>query len=257
MPSVVGRGRRASLRPVPPPLNAENVALFLDIDGTLLELAATPEGVNVDAAVAALVPALARRLSGALALITGRALADVDRLFPGAALPVAGLHGLVRRAADGTIHETLTPPEVSQLRDKLASIVARHDGLFLEDKGSTLALHYRQAPRLASHVHRVMRACAVAAGASWRLQAGKGMVEIGPRGRDKGTAISEYMVEPPFIGRIPVFVGDDRTDEHGFAAVAAMGGWSVKVGRGPTLAPYRLRDVAAVRTWLGASLASS
>jgi trehalose 6-phosphate phosphatase len=254
-PRLTGRGRRGSLRLAPPRLVAAKVAVFLDIDGTLLELAATPDGVLVDADVATLMPALSRRLSGALALITGRTLAGADRLFPGLALPVAGLHGLVRRSADGSVHAQPAPPGMTGLRGELASFAARHGGLLLEDKGSTLALHYRQAPRLASHVYRTMRARVASAGAAWRLQPGKAMVEIGPRGRDKGTAIREYMTEPPFRGRVPVFVGDDATDEHGFAAVVAMGGWGVKVGRGPTLANYRLRDVTAVREWLGAVLA--
>ena len=126
----------------------------------------------------------------------------------------------------------------------------------LEDKGTTLALHYRRVPHLASHVHRMVRAHVAEAGdASWRLQPGKAMVEIGPTGRDKGTAIQEYMAEPPFRGRMPVFVGDDRSDEQGFAAVEDLGGVAIKVGPGRTLARYRLRDVAAVCRWLGAAVA--
>ncbi len=249
-------GTRASARPAPPRLGAHRCAVFLDIDGTLLDLAATPDDVRVDADVARLLPALAEALAGALALITGRTLADADRLFPGLAVPVAGQHGLVRRAADGTIHTHPAPPALAQLRAELAGFALRHGGLLLEDKGTTLALHYRLAPRLASHVHRIVRAHVAEAGeASFRLQPGKAMVEVGPSGRDKGTAIREYMAEAPFQGRMPVFVGDDRSDEHGFSAVRDMGGWGVKVGAGPTLARYRLRDVAAVRRWLGDALA--
>ena len=251
------RAARVPLRPDPPPLDAAHSALFLDIDGTLLELATTPNGVRVDADVADLLPPLARALEGALALITGRTLADADRLLPGLAVPVAGLHGLVRRAADGMIHAHPAPPELAGLRADLTNFAARHGGLLLEDKGTTLALHYRLAPRLASHVHRIVRSHVAEAGdALWKLQPGKAMVEVGPTGRDKGTAIAEYMTEVPFQGRLPVFVGDDRSDEHGFAAVDGLGGWGVKVGPGPTLARYRLRDVAAVRRWLGAALAS-
>ena len=134
-------------------------ALFLDIDGTLLDLAATPDSVTVDLAIAALLPALSYRLGGATALITGRTIADADKLFPGIELPVAGQHGLERRGADGVLHtHGEGPPGYGWLRGELAHLVERHDGLWLEDKGATLALHYRQAPGLASYVHRTVRA---------------------------------------------------------------------------------------------------
>jgi trehalose 6-phosphate phosphatase len=253
-PSHSLRVPRAAPRHAPPPLLASGSAVFLDIDGTLLELASTPDSVRVDSDVTALLPALARRLGGALALITGRTLDDADRLFPGLVLPAAGQHGLVRRAANGAVHSHSPPSDLAALRGDLARFAGRHAGLLFEDKGTTLALHYRLAPRLASHVHRVVRArVATAGGSSFRLQPGKSMVDIGPKGRTKGTAIQEYMNEAPFAGRTPVFVGDDRSDEHGFAAVRVMGGWGVKVGPGPTVASYRLRDVAAVRRWLGAA----
>jgi len=250
------RGARPRRGYGPPPLVPAASAVFLDIDGTLLELAATPNGVRVDLAVTHLLPALAEALAGALALITGRTLADADRLFPGLSLPVAGQHGLVRRSADGKIVAYPAPPELTALRAELTSFAARHSGLVLEDKGTTLALHYRLAPRLASHVHRMVRAHVAEAGdASWQLQPGKAMVDIVPYGRDKGTAIQEYMAELPFRGRMPVFVGDDHSDEHGFTAVMDMGGQAIKVGPGRTLARYRLRDVTAVCRWLGAALA--
>jgi trehalose 6-phosphate phosphatase len=212
--------------------------------------------VRVDPAVTALLAALARRLDGAIALISGRAIADVDRLFPGLHLPIAGQHGLERRRADGSIHRHRHAlPGIGRLRRELARFAARHQGLLLEDKGATLALHYRLAPGLASHVHRTLRTHLPAAGApgsGWRLQPGKGVLEIKPDGRDKGTAVREYLRERPFAGRVPVFVGDDRTDEFGFAAAAAAGGLGVKVGRGPTQARHRLRNVTAVRRWLAA-----
>ena len=240
----------------PPPVLDEGCALFLDIDGTLLELAPTPNRVRVDAGIAALLPALAQRLDGAVALITGRSMADADSLFRGLSLPIAGQHGLERRAADGSLHRHLPSfAGLARLRRDLTKFVAQHDGLMLEDKGTTLALHYRQAPRLASHVHRTLRshlAAALATEAGWRLQPGKGVLEVKPDGRDKGTVILEYMEEPPFADRLPVFVGDDKTDEYGFIAVTVAGGWAVKVGRGPTNANYRLPNVAAVRRWLSA-----
>ena len=249
---------RSSPKPAPPPLSRAH-ALFLDVDGTLLEFAADPAGVRVDADLADMLPALARKLGGAIALITGRCIVDVDSLFPGFQLPVAGQHGCERRSADGTLH-THAPSAHGRMRmrDALAVFAARHHGLTVEDKGHTFALHYRQAPRLAAHVHRTLRAQIADAsmGGGWRLQPGKSILEVKPEGRDKGTAILDYMREPPFRGRSPAFIGDDATDEYGFAAVAQLGGIAVKVGKGRTSAPYRLRDVAAVRRWLRAALAS-
>jgi len=171
-------------------------------------------------------------------------------------LPIAGQHGLERRAANGSLHRHLpTLFGLQRLRRDLGKFVARHDGLMLEDKGATLAVHYRQAPRLASHVHRTLRshlAAALANETGWKLQPGKGVLEVKPDGRDKGTVILEYMEEAPFASRLPVFVGDDKTDEYGFVAVTIAGGWAVKVGRGTTSANYRLPNVAAVRKWLSA-----
>ena len=245
---------RAPRRGRPPALNT-HCALFLDIDGTLLDLASTPDRVRVDTHITELLPELAEQLCGAVALITGRALADADRLFPGLRLPVAGQHGLERRAADGSIHlHEASMRGLERLRRELARFATRHPGLLLEDKGATLALHYRRAPSLAGHVHRTLRTMlrTTAVSAEWRLQPGKRILEIKPDGRDKGTAILEYMAEPPFAGRVPVFVGDDLTDEYGFVAATHLGGWAVKVGRGPTRALFRLPNVAAVRNWLGA-----
>ena len=252
-------GTRAPRHGPPPTLNAR-CALFLDIDGTLLDLASTPDRVRVDANIRALLPALAKRLGGAVALITGRAIADADRLFRGLTLPVAGQHGLERRAADGSIHlHEASMRGVERLRRELWRFTTRHPGLLLEDKGATLALHYRRAPELAAHVHRTLRTMLreTAVSAQWRLQPGKRILEIKPDGRDKGTAMLEYMAEPPFAGRLPVFVGDDLTDEYGFVAATHLGGWAVKVGRGATRARFRLRDVAAVRAWLAAVEAAS
>ena len=191
----------------PPPLS-QDCALFLDLDGTLLDLASTPERVRVGPDIAALLPALAGALDGAIALITGRAIVDVDRLFPAMTLPVAGQHGCERRAADGTRHvHAPANTGIESLRDGMDRLAARYPGLLLEDKGSTLAVHYRRAPRLAGYVHRAVRArlkMAIAAGATLQLQTGKGVVEIKPDGRDKGTAILDFMAEPPFAGRTPV-----------------------------------------------------
>jgi trehalose 6-phosphate phosphatase len=253
--ATAGRAAARAPRRGRPPALTVQCALFLDIDGTLLDLASTPDRVRVDAHIRALLPALAKRLGGAVALITGRAIADADRLFRGLTLPVAGQHGLERRAADGSIHlHEASMRGLERLRRELWRFTTRHPGLLLEDKGATLALHYRRAPELAAHVHRTLRTMLreTAVSAQWRLQPGKRILEIKPDGRDKGTAMLEYMAESPFAGRLPVFVGDDLTDEYGFVAATHLGGWAVKVGRGATRARFRLRDVAAVREWLAA-----
>jgi trehalose 6-phosphate phosphatase len=248
------RAVRAPARRGTPPDLLLDCALFLDIDGTLLDLAPTPEHVRVDDDIARLLPALGKLLGGAVALITGRTIQDADALFPGLGFPVAGQHGLERRSADGVLHSHGEgPPGYHWLCTELDELCERHEGLALEPKGGTLALHYRQAPGLASYVHRTIRSAVStlrAAGAEWSVQPGKSVIEIKPAGRDKGAAILDYMSEPPFAGRLPVFVGDDRTDEFGFTAIAVLGGWAVKVGPGKTRANYRLRDVTAVRRWL-------
>lgn len=239
-----------------PPLLARDCALFLDIDGTLMEFAPDPSGVGSDPHLSAMLSELARRLSGALALVTGRGLADVDRIFTDASLPVAALHGAARRTAAGAVHSHAAPAhDDPRLREALAALAQRHRGLLFEDKGVAYALHYRGAPSLASFAHRTLRRHASRpGGARWIVQRGKGIVELRPHGHDKGSAIAAYMAEAPFAGRRPVFVGDDMTDEPGFATVETLGGYGVKVGRGSTRAAFRLAGVAAVRDWLARSV---
>ncbi|HXU52634.1 MAG TPA: trehalose-phosphatase [Casimicrobiaceae bacterium] len=241
----------------PPPPLAVTHALFLDIDGTLVDIAPTPDRVRLHPGLASLLPAVATLLDGAVALVTGRSIRDTDRLFGELVLPVAGQHGCERRDGTGTLHlHAANTATLARLRRLIAEFAARHEGLRLEDKGTTLALHYRAAPHLASHVHQVLRAQFNAAPMEgFRLQPGKRLLEVRPEGRDKGTAIRDFMSEPPFHGRVPVFIGDDRTDEHGFAVVRSLGGLAIKVGPGSTIANHRLHDVAAVRRWLDDAVA--
>ncbi len=248
---------RRTARRTPPPLPGGGYAVFLDIDGTLLDLAPTPDAVRVDPALASLLPRVRRALGSALALITGRSITDVDRLFPGLRMAVAGQHGCERRDAYGTLHlHARGSATLQTLRSLFTEFARTHDGLLLEDKGATLALHYRKAPQLAAHVHKTLRETVEASGTkTYQLQPGKRILELRPGNRDKGTAIRDFMAERPFKGRCPVFIGDDRADEHGFALINAIGGWSVKVGPGGTCARYRLPDVIAVRAWLAALIA--
>lgn len=239
-----------------PPLLTARCALFLDLDGTVFELAPSPDRVRPDPSVDALLPALARLLGGAVALITGRAIADADRLLPGRELPIAGQHGFERRGADGAMHRHVVPTEpLDRMRHAIGPFAARHPGLLLEDKGLTLALHYRLAPQLAPQVHRLLAAQVAGTRGEWTLQKGDHVLEIKPAGRDKGSAILDFMAEAPFRGRVPIVAGDDLTDEYGFAEAKAHGGWAVKVGPGPTCADFHLPGVAAVRQWLAASVA--
>jgi trehalose 6-phosphate phosphatase len=237
---------RASL---PPP--AADWAFFLDIDGTLLEHADTPDAVRVDGAMRALLSDLQAGAGGALALISGRAVADVDRLFAPLLLPAAGQHGAERRDGAGRVHRHDFPAApVRRAAERLAAFAAAHPGLLLEDKGRSLALHYRRAPQLEQRASALVDQVVAELGEGFELQRGKMVLEIRPGGRDKGSAIEEFMAEPPFRGRTPVFIGDDLTDEFGFGVVNAMGGVSVKVGEGPSQARWRIADAAAVRAWL-------
>jgi trehalose 6-phosphate phosphatase len=226
-------------------------AYFFDIDGTLVDIADSPNGARLDAGLKQLIERLYQSAGGAVALISGRAIADIDRLVPGIALPVAGQHGIERRDAAGRISRHAFPAqELDWVRRDLAAAVAPHRGLVLEDKGLSLALHYRRAPRLGGFAHRLARSLVGQMGTQYCIQAGKRVVEMKPAGKDKGVAVQEFMEEAPFRGRTPVFVGDDITDEYGFATVNGLRGHSIKVGPGRTAARWRLRDVAAVRAWL-------
>ncbi len=237
-----------------PPAAQSDWAYFLDVDGTLIELAATPDAIRVDAELPALLGALHQTCAGAVALISGRALSDIDLRIGLPALPKAGQHGLERRDAVGRLWLHATPPQAKQtIRAALAPVLERHTGLFLEDKGLTLALHYRQAPELASDLIQLVGRLVAQAGEGLVVQEGKYVVEVKPTGVDKGTAIAEYLAEPPFLGRRPVFIGDDKSDEHGFAVVNERHGISIGVGPGVLGARYRLPDVAAVRSWLNAA----
>lgn len=231
-------------------------AYFVDLDGTLLEIAPRPDDVRADAQLRATIATLTQRAGGAVAIITGRPVVEVDDLFPSLRLPVAGQHGLERRGPDGEVWRCALPlPALAIARSRLRELVLRHPGLLLEDKGLSLALHYRLAPALASYAHRAMRQVARDVGPEFCVQRGKRVVELKLAGRDKGTAIRAFLAEPPFRGRCPVFIGDDMTDEYGFAVVNELGGVSVKVGPGRTAATWRMRDVGAVRRWLRLAVA--
>jgi trehalose 6-phosphate phosphatase len=230
-------------------------AYFLDVDGTLIHIADTPQDIVVDAALLELIANLHSASGAAVALVSGRTISDLQSRIGMSKLPLAGLHGLERRDSAGHLWIHAAPPALKcAIKDTLASLLTRHPGLLLEDKGLTLAMHYRQVPALAAHVHQIMRQLVHTLGPDLELQRGKCVVEIKPAGIDKGTAVAEYLNEPPFQGRRPVFIGDDLNDEHGFAEVNRLDGISIKVGRGRSCARFRLPDVAAVHQWLSQAM---
>lgn len=233
-----------------PPFAAD-WAFFLDIDGTLLEHADRPDAVKVDVAMRRLLADLNEGAAGALALISGRSVADIDGLFAPLVLPAAGQHGAERRDASGGMHRhAFDAAPVRRAAERLRAYAAAHPGLVFEDKGQNLALHFRLAPQLEGDASALMEEAVSGLGDAFELQRGKMVLEIRPGGRDKGSAIAEFMAEPPFRGRTPVFIGDDLTDEFGFGVVNDLGGISVKVGEGPSRARWRIADAAAVRAWL-------
>jgi trehalose 6-phosphate phosphatase len=244
--------------PPPLPRPGDRWAVFLDVDGTLVAIAQTPEAVRVEPALLPLLERLRQASGGAVALVSGRGLASIDALFRPLVLPAAGLHGWERRRADGTLAPLAEPREIlAPLRTRLAAFAATRSGLLLEDKGGSLALHYRRAPHYGASVSRHARELA-AAEPRLRLIEGRKVVELVPRGSDKGDAIAEFLAEPPFAGRVPVYAGDDTTDEDGFIAVNRLGGISIKVanpegrGRPGTAARYRLSSIAKLHGWLAA-----
>ena len=234
-----------------PPALTGRSALFLDYDGTLVGLAPTPAEAVADAELRALLAGLRTRLDGAVAIVTGRPVADIDHFLAPLRLTVSGLHGLVRRREDGTTSEAEVPADLlPPVRAAFAEFVAAHSGTLMEDKRLSLALHYRQAPHLEASAIGLAEALAGASDGRLRLQRGKMVVELLPRGSDKGDAIRALLGETGFTARLPVFVGDDVTDEAGFRSVNALDGISVRIGDGPSDARYRLPDVAALRVWL-------
>jgi trehalose 6-phosphate phosphatase len=228
------------------------VALFLDVDGTLLHIADTPDAVTIGRDTVALLRRCHAATGGALALITGRRIADVDRLFAPLALPVAGQHGLERRDAAGGLHRYAdTSAELAALRPALDEFAAARPGVLVEDKGLSIAVHYRLAPDTERDLATLAERLVARPASALVIQPGKMVLELRPAVRDKGTAIAEFMAEPPFRGRTPVFLGDDTTDEFGFGVVNGLGGLTVKVGAGPSEARLRLAGVDAARAALG------
>ncbi|GGE25133.1 trehalose 6-phosphate phosphatase [Aureimonas endophytica] len=236
----------------PPPLDPDRHALFLDFDGTLVGFADDPASVALDPAVALCLRDLASRLDGALGIVSGRRIADLDRFLDPLPFAAAGVHGLERRRRpDGAVEHLVGPDVLDPVRRRLAPALAKAPRLTLEDKGTALVLHYRTAPDLEAFAKAAMRE-AVADAPDLLVMEGEAIVEVHPAGMDKGRAVADFMAEPPFAARVPVYLGDDTTDEFALRWVREAGGVSVKVGAAPSVAEFRLENVAAVHRWLAA-----
>lgn len=235
----------------PLPCIGPRTALFLDFDGTLADLAAQPEAVQVSPELIPVLRQLAQQLGGALAIVSGRKLADLDGFLAPLQLPCAAEHGAQRRSLQGEVIR-LASPDLQQAVRLATELADRHPGLRVEVKAAAVALHYRHAPELQALALRVMLEAANRT-PGVELLRGKAVFEVKPAGISKGTAIQAFMAQAPFAGRRPLFAGDDTTDEAGFSAVQRLGGHGIKVGTGATLARYRCAEPAALRHWLQAA----
>lgn len=227
-----------------------SAALFLDVDGTLVELAEHPSLVSATPRLQALLPRLPEVTGGAVAVISGRTIGEIDRILSPHTYVAAGVHGLERRHATGRLSALDRGEQLVAIRALIEPFVAAHDGVWIEDKSIALAVHYRQRPDLEPQVHRFAADLQARLPPDVELLLGRDVFEVKSGVADKGSAIDAFMSEAPFAGRTPVFVGDDVTDEAGFRAVNARGGVSVKVGDGATKAQWRLADVDTVLGWL-------
>lgn len=244
----------AQPRDLPPPPRAllDGASLFLDFDGTLVELAERPDAVEVDAALAGLLDRLAERLEGRVVLVSGRSIQQLDGFFAGAGAPLnmVGSHGAETRLAGGAIVRPDRPASLDTAARLFADTFNGRDGVVIEAKSLGVGLHYRLDPSAESEAHAIAEAFAAAN--ELEVQHGKMMVELRLPGHDKGSAIAALTERAPFAGHAPVFLGDDLTDEPGFVAAADHGGAGILVGPPrESAARFRLDGVWAVRAWLG------
>jgi trehalose 6-phosphate phosphatase len=235
-----------------PPLLTRDTALFLDIDGTLVEFQPRPEDVHIPAPLRETLAALQRGLGGACAVVSGRALADIDRLFAPLHLAAAGQHGSEARLEAGGVAQIFARHglALAAVMAEVQPLVTAHPGIRIEHKGLSTAFHYRgaleQAPAL-----RAALAAAVARHDALQLLDSHLCYDVRPHEANKGNAVERLMNVPPFAGRVPVYIGDDRTDEDGFAVALGLGGRAILVGpERPTRATERIATPAALRAWL-------
>lgn len=233
----------------PPPSRLEQAALFLDMDGVLAPLEPRPGDVVPVARRTAVLKRLAERLEGRLAIVSGRTLKEIDRISDAASPAASGVHGLERRRANGSLERAEPHPGLHEAVAAFEQFAFGRPGMIVEDKGVSAGLHFRGARAFAKEADALARRLADEIGLT--LQRGDMVVELKTPGTSKGTAVRAFMAEAPFAGGLPVMLGDDLTDEDGFEAAVALGGFGVLVGpERATAARYRLEDVEAVLTWL-------
>lgn len=237
---------------VPLPDPSANWSYFLDVDGTLAEIAGSPDAVEVTQEVMVSLRRLYDATDGAMALVSGRPLTDLDRLFAPLHLPAVGQHGMEIRDSHGAVvHPLERPVGYLEIQISLRSFARHTPGILLEEKGYSLALHYRQAPDQARSARAAAENALVGHSRDYQILHGNMVLEIKPKGVNKGSAVRAMMKVPPYAGRPPVFAGDDITDEDGFAAVNDLGGVSIRVGtNGRTCARFRIGGVDDLVHWL-------
>lgn len=252
-PDLNTEGASASIEALshlpPPPALLQRPALFLDMDGVLAPLARTPDAVIPDSRRTAVLRSVAQRLDDRVAILSGRTIDEIDRIAETALTSASGVHGLERRRADGSFLRTAADPAVRDVVAAFKQFAANRPGTLVEDKAIAAGLHFRGAPDAAEAAEALARRLANETGLT--LQAGHLVIELKTPGADKGKALTAFMQEPPFAGSMPVMLGDDLTDEYGFMAATALGGFGVLVGPPrETAALYGLADVDAVLRWL-------
>lgn len=220
-------------------------ALFLDLDGTLVDLAATPDAVSVAPDLVSVLQALHQQLGGRLAIVSGRPIEQIDALLAPLTLPAAGVHGMQRRDADGVLYNAPLPA-LAAARACADALAASHPGVWVEAKYGALAVHFRQVPEAGPLCKAALEEVVRDTPALILLE-GKMIVEVKVAGIDKGTAIGEFLKTAPFAGHRPVFVGDDTTDEAGFRRVQENGGIAIKVGAGQSVAQHRIGSPPELR----------
>lgn len=236
--------------PPPPPGGLlRGASLFLDFDGTLVDLAPTPDGVIVGEHLRDLLATLSDRLGGRIAILSGRSVAEIAAFLHPVAIAIGGSHGLELRRIDGGHDAPDRPDGLDGVIDRMKAFAADWPGVLVEEKPLGAALHYRGAPEAEAACRRLAHEAAELTGLA--LQPGKMVFELKPEGGDKGRALGLFMADPLFQGTRPIFLGDDLTDEPGFAAAAAAGGAGILIGEPrETAATWRLDGVEAVLAWL-------
>jgi trehalose 6-phosphate phosphatase len=243
--------RPKGIQPFPfVPMSSQKWALFLDVDGTLLNFAATPAAVEVPEALITLLAGLQIGLNGAIAFISGRSIEMLDHLFHPLSLPCAGQHGAERRDSQGNMHRiTIDESALERLRDATRALARAFPGVLLEDKFYSIALHYREVPAQQSALRAVVDLIAQSTG--FEVQPGHHVFEFKPPAINKGDSLTAFLTEPPFLGRLPVFLGDDLTDVHALEVAQSCGGMAIQVGDLRTdTAQFTLSGPAAVLRWL-------